>query len=212
MRRAATSPHADRAEPFSGNSLDRLRRAAPIGAMSPIILETDRLILRQPDLSDFEPLCELMADEETTRFIGGQQEPAHVWRGLCGIVGHWSLRGYGFYSVIEKKSGAWLGRIGPWYPHGWPQPEVGWSLNRSTWRKGYATEAAAACLDDVFNRLEWRDVIHLIHEDNAPSQGVARKLGSRDLGHDVPVAGFDMIVDVWGQSAAEWREHRKLLL
>ena len=86
-----------------------------------------------------------------------------------------------------------------------------WSLNRSTWRKGYATEAAAACLDDVFNRLEWPEVVHLIHADNTPSQGVARKLGSRDLGRDVPVAGFDMIVDLWGQSAAEWREHRKAL-
>lgn len=179
--------------------------------MSTIKLETDRLILRQPDLSDFEPLCALMGDAETTRFIGGVQEPALVWRSLCGIVGHWQLRGYGFLSVIEKSSGAWLGRVGPWYPHGWPQPEIGWSLNRSTWRKGYATEAAAACMDWVFDDLGWPDVVHLIHADNTPSQGVARKLGSRDLGRDVEVAGFDMVVDLWGQSAAEWLSHRKTL-
>lgn len=110
-------------------------------------LETDRLILRQPELSDFEPLCALMADETVTRFIGGVQEPALVWRNLCGIVGHWALRGYGFFSVIEKESGRWLGRVGPWYPHGWPQPEIGWSLNRDSWGKGYATEAASACMD-----------------------------------------------------------------
>ena len=179
--------------------------------MTQPVLETDRLILRQPDLSDFEPLCELMGDEETTRFIGGVQEPALVWRGLCGIVGHWALRGYGFFSVIEKESGNWLGRVGPWYPHGWPQPEIGWSLNRSTWRKGYASEAAVACMDYVVDELGWPDVVHLIHADNTPSQGVARKIGSRDLGHDAEVAGFGMIVDVWGQSAAEWRALRRTL-
>ena len=72
--------------------LDRRAKCASTGAMTQPVLETDRLILRQPDLSDFEPLCELMGDEETTRFIGGVQEPALVWRGLCGIVGHWALR------------------------------------------------------------------------------------------------------------------------
>jgi RimJ/RimL family protein N-acetyltransferase len=179
--------------------------------MTQPVLETDRLILRQPDLSDFEPLCELMGDEDTTRFIGGVQEPALVWRGLCGIVGHWALRGYGFFSVIEKESGNWIGRVGPWYPYGWPQPEIGWSLNRSTWRKGYGSEAAVACMDYVVDELGWPDVVHLIHADNTPSQGVARKIGSRDLGHDAEVAGFGMIVDVWGQSAAEWRALRRTL-
>ena len=66
------------------------------------LLETRRLWLRPPQLADFEPLCELMADEEVTRFIGGVQSPALVWRSLCGIVGHWQLRGYGLFSVMEK--------------------------------------------------------------------------------------------------------------
>ena len=179
--------------------------------MEGIRLETDRLILRQPALDDFEPLCELMGDEVTTRFIGGVQSPPIVWRSLCGIVGHWALRGYGFFSVIEKESGAWLGRIGPWFPHGWPQPEVGWSLNRASWGRGYATEAAAATMDYVFDELGWRDVIHLIHADNAASQAVAAKLGSRNSGEEVEVAGFGFLVDVWGQSARDWRRHRKAL-
>ena len=177
--------------------------------MSAITLETDRLILRQPGLEDFEPLAAMMADAETTRFIGGQQEPAIVWRSLCGIVGHWSLRGYGFFSVWEKQTGTWLGRVGPWYPHGWPQPEIGWSLNRASWGKGYATEAATATMDWAFDTLGWADVVHLIHADNHPSQAVARKLGSRDLGREVEVAGFGFRVDLWGQTAEDWRRHRK---
>ena len=66
-------------------------------------------------------------------------------------------------------------------------------------------------MDWVFDDLGWPDVVHLIHVDNTPSQGVARKLGSRDLGRDVEVAGFDMVVDLWGQSAGDWRSHRKTL-
>jgi RimJ/RimL family protein N-acetyltransferase len=173
--------------------------------MTQTVLETDRLILRQPDLADFEPLCALMGDETVTRFIGGVQEPAVVWRSLCGIVGHWALRGYGFFSVIEKDSGAWLGRIGPWYPHGWPQPEVGWSLNRESWGKGYASEAGAACMDYVVDTLGWRDVVHLIHADNTASQRVAERLGSRNLGQQFDVPGFAMTVDIWGQDADDWR-------
>jgi len=174
--------------------------------MTQTVLETERLILRQPDLSDFEPLCELMADETVTRFIGGVQAPPVVWRTLCGIVGHWALRDYGFFSVIEKGSGQWLGRVGPWFPHGWPQPEVGWSLNRASWGKGYATEAGAACMDYVFDVLGWADTVHLIHADNIASQRVAEKLGSRNLGRSMEVPGFaGMMVDIWGQDAADWR-------
>ncbi len=172
------------------------------------VLETDRLLLRVPTEEDLEPLCDLLADEETTRFIGGVQSPPLVWRTLCGILGHWQLRGYGFFSVIEKSSGEWIGRIGPWYPHGWPQPEIGWSLNRSTWGKGLATEAGRACMDWVVDDLGWSEIIHLIDEDNHGSQGVARKLGSRNLGYQAEVAGFDMMADVWGQSAEEWKRFR----
>jgi len=172
-------------------------------------LETDRLLLRKPELSDFEALCEMMSDEETARFIGGVQEPALVWRALCGIVGHWELRGYGFFSVIEKQSNMWVGRIGPWYPHGWPQPEIGWSLNRSTWRKGYASEAAVACMDHVVDDLEWDSIIHLIDKDNLGSQGVARKIGSKNTGQEVEVAGFGMMVDIWGQTSQDWKNNRK---
>jgi RimJ/RimL family protein N-acetyltransferase len=171
-------------------------------------LETDRLFLRRPEEADFEPLCAMMEDEETARFIGGVSEPALTWRNFCGLLGHWELRGYGFFSVLEKSTGDWIGRIGPWYPHGWPQPEIGWTLNRSTWRKGYAAEAAAACMDHVVDDLGWESVIHLIDKENTASQGVARKLGSVNSGRQVEVAGFGLIVDVWGQSADDWKRTR----
>ena len=172
------------------------------------VIETERLFLRHPEERDFEPLAEMMQDEETARFIGGKQEPAITWRAFCSLLGHWQLRGFGFFSVVDKKTDEWLGRVGPWYPHQWPQPEVGWTIKRQAWGKGYAPEAAAACLDHVFDTLKWPSVIHLIHVDNTPSQAVATKLGSSDSGREVEVPGFGMMVNVWGQTAEEWRARR----
>ncbi|MEE2526922.1 GNAT family N-acetyltransferase [Hyphobacterium sp. HN65] len=168
-------------------------------------LETGRLILRVPEERDLEPLAEAMADEETARHIGGTQTPPMVWRSLCGIVGHWAMRGYGFFTIEDKASGEWLGRVGPWFPHGWPQPEVGWTVKREAWGKGYASEAAARCLDWVFDDLGWESVVHLIHKDNIGSQGVARKLGSKNWNKPVEVAGFGIIVDQWGQTREDWK-------
>jgi len=171
-------------------------------------LETERLILRVPEERDLEPLAAAMADEETARHIGGTQSPPMVWRSIASIIGHWALRGYGFFTVEDKASGEWLGRVGPWYPHGWPQPEVGWTIKREAWGKGYASEAAARSMDWAFDELGWAAVIHLIDEANTGSQGVATKLGSRNLGRKAEVAGFGMIVDVWGQSREDWSARR----
>tara|TARA_R110002072_G_scaffold81154_4_gene185949 strand:- start:137 stop:703 length:567 start_codon:yes stop_codon:yes gene_type:complete len=176
-------------------------------ALGPV-LETDRLILRPPHEADLEPLIALMGDEETGRFIGGTQPPALVWRSLCGIVGHWAMRGYGFFVVEDRQSGDWLGRVGPWYPHLWPQPEIGWTIARNHWGKGYAAEAAARCMDWVFDDLGWDSVIHLIDERNVGSIGVAKKLGSYNWNQPAKVAGFDMIVDQWGQTREEWTTNR----
>lgn len=174
--------------------------------MNAPVLETERLILRKPEEPDFEPLSVMMQDVETVRFIGGAQEPAISWRAFCTLLGHWQLRGYGFFSVIEKSSGEWLGRVGPWNPHLWPQPEVGWTIKREAWGRGYAYEAAEACVDYVFNHLGWPEVIHLIDPENVASQGVARKLGSQFKGRRAEVPGFGMTVDVWEQDAGEWAQ------
>ena len=69
------------------------------------ILETERLILRAPAPEDLEPWVEFAADAETMRFLGGAQARSVAWRGLCTVLGAWSIRGFGMFSVIEKASG-----------------------------------------------------------------------------------------------------------
>ena len=147
-----------------------------------------------------------MADEEATRFIGGVQPRSVAWRGFLSMAGAWTIQGFAMFSVIEKESGQWIGRIGPWVPEGWPGPEVGWGLARAAWGKGYAVEAAVAAMDWVFDQLDWDDVIHSIDDDNIASQAVARRLGSVNRGPGrLPPPYENEPVDLWGQTRDEWR-------
>jgi RimJ/RimL family protein N-acetyltransferase len=167
-------------------------------------LETDRLVLRPPTPEDLEPWVAFAADPEATTFIGGVADRAVAWRQLCVMAGAWWIRGYAMFSVIEKASGRWIGRIGPWQPEGWPGTEVGWGLAREAWGKGYAVEGATAAIDWAFENLGWSEVIHAIEPANRRSQRVAERLGSRILRQATLPSPFDVAVDVWGQSRAEW--------
>lgn len=170
------------------------------------VVETERLVLRPPEIQDFEPWAEMMADEQTARFIGGVQSPAMAWRGVMTMAGAWSLTGVGMFSVIEKASGRWVGRLGPWRPHGWPGNEVGWGLARDAWGKGYASEGAAAAMDYAFDVLGWDEVIHCIDVQNDPSRRVAQRLGSRFLRMDRCPPPYDNVEsEIWGQTREDWR-------
>lgn len=173
-------------------------------------LETERLILRPPADVDLDGFAELMADPAGARFIGGVQPRAMVWRGMAAIAGSWSLHGFSMFSVIEKTSGAWIGRIGPWRPDGWPGDEVGWGLLPSAWGKGYAVEAATATIDWAFDHLGWTDIIHCIDPENTPSQKVAQRLGAINRGPvTLPAPHEASKVEAWGQTADQWRAHRR---
>lgn len=173
-------------------------------------IETSRLILRPPQASDFEGLAAFMSDEKSTHFLGGVQSRAVAWRGFMTLVGAWCIQGFSMFSVIEKASGRWVGRLGPWFPEGWPGTEVGWGIVRDAGGKGYATEGSIASIDWAFDYLGWTDVIHCIQPENHPSKRVACKLGSRYLRDARLPAPFEHLsMEVWGQSRAEWQMRRE---
>jgi RimJ/RimL family protein N-acetyltransferase len=173
------------------------------------ILETERLILRPTASEDFEPWADFMAGEET-KYIGGPQARSAAWRGFMSMAGSWTLKGYAMFSVIEKSTGRWIGRLGPWTPDGWPGLEVGWSVIPAVWGKGYAVEGATAAIDWAFDHLGWPDVIHCIDEDNANSVRVAEKLGSTFLRRTNLPAPFEhMPCNVWGQTREQWRARKR---
>ena len=172
-------------------------------------LETPRLLLRLPRREDFDAWAVLMSDVESMRYLGGVQPRSLAWRTFLVMAGAWAIQGFGMFSIIEKASGRWIGRLGPWHPEGWPGTEVGWGIVRDRCGCGYATEGATAAIDWAFANLGWTEVIHVIDVNNAPSQAVARKLGSRNRGRgQLPAPYLDSVVDVWGQSRTEWLSRR----
>jgi RimJ/RimL family protein N-acetyltransferase len=173
------------------------------------VLETERLILRPTATEDLDGWTELMGDAEAARFIGGQQPRSNAWRFMATMAGSWTLKGFGMFSLIEKSSGLWMGRIGPWQPEGWPGTEVGWGLRRAAWGKGYAVEAAVATIDWAFDHLGWDEVVHCIDPENTPSQKVAERLGSSNRGRgQLPAPFQDHVIDIWGQTREQWRARR----
>ena len=174
-------------------------------------LTTARLILRPPCQADFDGFAAMAAEEETMRFLGGVRPRDDSWRVMATLTGSWSLLGYSMFSVLLRDTGEWIGRLGPWRPGGegggWPGAEVGWGLKASAMGKGYAAEGAAAAIDWAFDHLGWEHVIHCIDMDNAPSIGLALKLGSGLERENVALPPpFDAHkVDIYGQSRAHWR-------
>jgi RimJ/RimL family protein N-acetyltransferase len=169
-------------------------------------IETARLILRPPRWEDFDAWAAFHADPLATRFLGGPQPRSTAWRSFMTMAGAWSLRGFAMFSVVEKASRRWVGRLGPWRPEDWPGTEVGWGIAREHWRRGYAAEGTAAAIDWAFEHLGWSEVIHVIDPENRASQGVARKLGSRLLRHGrLPAPMDDALLEIWGQSREAWR-------
>ena len=99
--------------------------------------------------------------------------------------------------VGKKATGKFVGRIGFLNPVGWPAFEVGWTLAKQVWGKGYATEGGRRALEYAFNELDKSHVISLIHPDNKGSIAVAERLGEKVegktelMGHDVLIYGID---------------------
>lgn len=178
--------------------------------MSPLgpTLETERLVLRPPMAEDLPAWTAFHADPEVMKFLGGVQAESTAWRGLCGMAGAWALHAFGMFSVLERTTGRWIGRVGPWQPPGWPGTEVGWGLAREAWGQGYALEAATATIDWAIDTLGWTDIIHCVDPANVASARLAARLGATNRGPGSLPAPFENAsVDLWGQGADEWRRH-----
>lgn len=148
---------------------------------APPHVETPRLLLREWRESDAEAHAAMCADPEVMRYLGGTLDPAASWRRIAEHAGHWALRGFGKWAVERRDTGEWIGRVGPWNPPDWPGVEVGWTLVRGAWGKGYAFEAAAASVQWAWANLACDRVVSLIDPGNAASIRVAQRLGMRAL-------------------------------
>lgn len=141
-------------------------------------LETERLILRAPQRGDFEPWAELALSDRSV-YIGGPMDRPLAWRVMGHLTGHWVHRGFGMFIFHAKGDPTPLGMAGQYFPEGWPERELGWSVwNAAAEGKGFAFEAAQAARDHAFGALGWTTAVSYIHPDNARSIALATRLGA----------------------------------
>ena len=156
-------------------------------------LETDRLLLRAPVPEDANALAPMYADPEVMRYVGDGRTLtlAETERSVRRMIDRWDADGFGLFTTVRQEDGAIIGRVGllVWNTDTWEpttraeaanvpsEVEVGYTLGKPYWGRGYATEAAGAVRDYALNELGAERLIALIIHGNTASENVARKLG-----------------------------------
>lgn len=144
-----------------------------------MILETERLYLREMEQSDFDSLCKILKDDETMYAYEGAFNDAEVQEWLDKQFSRYDKYGFGLWAVILKKTGVMIGQCGLTMQQ-WKEKElleIGYLFQRSYWHKGYATEAAKACKKYAFEVLNADEVCSIIRDTNIASQNVAIRNG-----------------------------------
>ena len=153
-----------------------MQATAPLASLGIPVLRTGRLVLREPRETDFAAMLAFNASPRAG-FVGGAGPRQQVWRGLLANIGHWALRGYGFFSV-DTTAGDFIGRVGVIYHDGWDEPELAWHLFDGHEGQSYAHEAALAARADYHNRISDHPPISYIDVSNTRSEALARRLGA----------------------------------
>ena len=150
--------------------------------MIPPTLETSRLSLRAHALADFEAVAAMWADPEVVRYIGNRPSTREEsWSRLLRYRGHWEVLGFGFWAIVERASGAYVGDLGiAEFHRDLDVPlgvEAGWAIARAAWGKGFATEALRAAIAWAAAHVAARELDAMIEPANAASLRVAHKCG-----------------------------------
>lgn len=168
-----------------------------IGLSSTPILETERLTLRAPHGDDWPHWRAFHESERGVMVGGGPDQPVgQSWRAFGHVIGHWVMRGFGMFVFTRKADPHPLGLIGPWFPDGWPEREIGWTVwSPAAEGRGYAFEAAGAARYHALTALGWDTAVSYIRAGNLRSIRLAERLGARrDITALTPGAVPDCLV------------------
>jgi len=144
-----------------------------------MILETERLCLREMTRADYPGLCKILQDPEVMYAYehAFSDQEAHDW--LERNLQRYEEDGFGLWSVILKQTGEMIGQCGLTMQNvgGRRVLEVGYLFQKAFWHHGYAAEAAIACKQYAFEKLDAPEVFSIIRDSNTASQNVARRNG-----------------------------------
>jgi RimJ/RimL family protein N-acetyltransferase len=141
---------------------------------------TERLRLRAFQASDLDAYAAMQANPEVMRHMvmGRTSTRTEVWRTMATSLGAWALRGYGMWACEKIDDDTFVGSVGIFQPLDWPEPEIAYSLDQPFWRQGFATEAAGAARDWLFEHFLFPRAASFIRPDNHASKRVVERLGA----------------------------------
>lgn len=156
-----------------------------------MIIQTNRLILRQWREEDFEPFAQLNADPRVREFFPGLLTREESDASIKTIAEHISKKGWDLWAVELLKTGKFIGFIGlrevdfkaPFNKEA-PAVEIGWRLAFNYWGQGYATEGATAALHFGFEKLSLPEIVSFTTVNNMRSRNVMEKIGMHHLEAD----------------------------
>ena len=177
--------------------------------MNRCILETERLILREMESSDYPALCKMLQDSEvmTAYEHAFSDREAEEW--LERQLGRYRQYGFGLWAVVLKETGEMIGQCGLTMQDcdGDEVLEIGYLFQKAYWHQGYALEAAVGCKKYAFDVLKAKEVYSIIRDNNFPSQRVALRNGMKQCGSFVKhYYGMDMPHLIFCITRREWEK------
>lgn len=152
--------------------------------MTPI--HTPRLILRQWQQSNYEPYIAMNMDAAVMRYFPALQTSEDTIAQIERFKTFIDENRYGFFALERKDTGTFIGFTGLSKPRFesffTPCVEIGWRLDKAHWGQGFAQEAARACLELAFTKLNLSEIYSFTSRHNQPSIHVMERIGMTHIG------------------------------
>ena len=146
-------------------------------------LETERLVLREYTLEDFDELFEIMSDPETMQYYPAPYDAGKTKNWIVWNQGNYAEYGFGLWAVVLKETGAFIGDCGITIQNidGKKLPEIGYHINKQYWRRGFAKEAVRAVRDWAFHNTDYDALYAYMNHANIASAATATAAGMRKV-------------------------------
>ena len=147
--------------------------------MGKVLLETERLILREYTEKDYDALYPILSDPITMQHYPKPYDERGVRRWISWSLDNYAQHGFGWWALILKESGELIGDCGITMQKidGELLPELGYHIDRRYWRRGYGREAALAVLDWAFSHTDYDRLYSYMTTENVASYSLAEAVG-----------------------------------
>ena len=144
-----------------------------------MVIETNRLILREMSFDDFDSLKAIISDPINMKYYEQPYDDTGVTRWINWNITNYQTYGFGLWACILKETGQMIGDCGVTmqFINKKIRPEIGYHFNINYHNKGYATEAAQAVKEYIFSKTTFKELYTYTTKENLPSRRVAEKNG-----------------------------------